>query len=83
MEDKLEGTDMYSRHISEKGFNVHGMCKELEARIKTLYSVIDEMKEVIQGQAKWAEQMELRVKKLEPTIQIYSENDVKIMLNKK
>lgn len=83
MEDKIEPKDLYARHITEKGFNIAGMCLELEARLKTAYVVIDELKAAIQGQAKWAEEMEIRLKKLEPTIQVFSENDVKTMLNKK
>ncbi len=82
MENK-ESNDIFARHCTEKGFNIAGAFIEMEARIKTMYTVIDEMKEVIQGQAKWAEITDERLKKLEPTITIYSENDVKNMLNKR
>ena len=75
-----KGNDIFSRHSSEKGLNLAGVIIELEARLKTAYIVIDEMKEVIQGQAKWAETIELRVKKLEPTIQIFSEHEATNLL---
>lgn len=75
-----KGNDIFLRHSSEKGLNLAGVIIELEARLKTAYVVIDEMKEVIQGQAKWAETIELRVKKLEPTIQIFSEHEATNLL---
>jgi len=80
MENKEEATDIFSRHCNEKGFNIATAMMELEARLKTAYAVIDELKEVIQGQAKWAEIVDTRLKKLEPTIQIVSEAEAKIIL---
>jgi hypothetical protein len=72
--------DIFSRHSSEKGLNLAGVIIELEARIRTTYIVIDELKEVIAGQAKWAEIVDTRLKKLEPTIQIFSESEAKTLL---
>ena len=77
-----EGNDIFTRHCTEKGFNIAGAFVEMEARLKTAYTVIDELKEVIQGQAKWAETIDLRLKKLEPTIQVFGENEAKIILGK-
>jgi len=78
--ENREDNNLYTRHHTEKGFNVAGMCLELDARIKTLYATIDELKAVIQGQAAWAESVDLRLKKLEPTIQVFSEGEAKIIL---
>lgn len=78
MEQKED--NLYTRHLTEKGFNIAGQSLELEARIKTLYAVIDELKAVIQGQASWAETVDLRLQKLEPNIQVFSEGEAKIIL---
>jgi len=80
--EENNNSNLYTRHLTDKGFNVAGMALEIDARIKTLYSVIDDLKAVIQGQAAWAEQVDIRLKKLEPTIQVFSENDAKIILKK-
>lgn len=77
-----QDNNLFTRHNTDKGFNVAGMCLELDARIKTLYATIDELKAVIQGQAAWSEATDIRLKKLEPTIQVFSEGEAKIMLNK-
>jgi len=78
--ENKESNDIFARHCTEKGFNIAGAFIEMEARIKTMYAVIDELKEVAQGQAKWAEIVDTRLKKLEPTIQVFSEHEAKTIL---
>lgn len=75
--------DIFARYCTEKGFNIAGAFIEMEARLKTMYTVIDEMKAVIQGQAAWSKETDERLQKISPKIEIFSENDVKTMLNRK
>ena len=53
---------------------------ELDARIKTIYSVIDEIKEVLQGQAAWSQKTDERLQKLDPKIEIVSPDQARNIL---
>lgn len=51
-----------------KKLDLVSVILELDARIKTTYSVIDEIKEVIQGQAAWAKETDERLQRIDPKI---------------
>lgn len=68
------------RHTEEGKFMIGNALLELEARIKTCYSVIDELKEALQGYASWASKVDERLQKLDPKIEIISEYEAKQIL---
>lgn len=53
---------------SDGSFKLGQALLELDARIKTVYSVIDEIKEVLQGQAKWSQETDERLQRIDPKI---------------
>lgn len=63
-----------------KKLDLVNVLLELDARIKTIYSVIDEIKEVLQGQAAWSQKVDERLQKIDPKIEIISEYDAKQIL---
>lgn len=75
-----QDNNIFYRHNTDRGLNIAGALIELEARLKTAYVVIDEMKMVLAGQAEWARMTDLRLKKLEPAIQVFGEEEAKIIL---
>jgi hypothetical protein len=74
--------ERHTIEVSEgiKKLDLINLLLELEARQKGVNVILEEVKEVLAGQAKWAETIELRVKKLEPTIQIFSEHEATNLL---
>jgi hypothetical protein len=63
-----------------KKLDLVNVLLELDARIKTIYSVIDEIKEVLQGQAAWSQNMDTWKQKMDPKIEIISEHEAKRIL---
>lgn len=51
-----------------KKLDLVSIILELDARIKTTYGVIDEIKEAIQGYASWAKETDERLQKVDPKI---------------
>lgn len=72
--------DIISRNTKEvepgvKKLDLVNCLLELEARIKNCYSVIDEIKEVLQGQAKWSQETDERLQRLDPKIILPGDED--------
>lgn len=68
------------RHTVDGKFMIGNALLEIDARIKTMYGVIDELKEVLQGFAAWAEKTDERLQKISPKIDIISEHEAKQIL---
>lgn len=79
MEDRLKQT-IIERHTVEvepgvKKLDLVSVLLELEARIKTTYTVIDDVKEIIQGFGIWSKEIEERLDEIKPKIKIASLTD--------
>ena len=73
MEDKKT---LIERHIMENGnFDLVGALNEIDARIKSTYMVIDEVKELIQGYGVWSKEVTERLDELKPKIKIATLSD--------
>lgn len=77
---QINQQSILERHTSEgpdgkKIINIVNIILELDARIKTTYQVIDEVKEIIQGYGAWSKEVEDRLDELKPKIKIASIND--------
>ena len=68
------------RHSVDGKFLIGNALLELDARIKTIYGVIDEVKEVLTGYSAWAEKTDERLQKIDPKIEIISEHEAKQIL---
>jgi len=68
------------RHTEDGKFLIGNALLELDARIKTIYGVLDEIKEVLQGQAAWSQKTDERLQKIDPKIEIISEYQAKQIL---
>lgn len=65
----IEGED------GKKIINIVNILLELDARVKTTYQVIDQVKEIIQGYGVWSEEVEKRLDEIKPKIKIASISD--------
>lgn len=64
-----------------KKINVQTALLEIDARIKTIYQMMDEIKEVLQGQAKWSEETDIRLQKLDPKLLLSGDKDFQDTVN--
>lgn len=55
---------------------------ELDARQKNVIALINELREVISGQAAWSKEVDERLQKLDPKIEIVSEYEANKILKK-
>jgi hypothetical protein len=60
--------NIIERNTEDGAFKLGQALLELDARIKTVYSVIDEIKEVLQGQAAWSNKTDKRLDRIDPQI---------------
>lgn len=67
--------NIIERNTEDGAFKLGQALLELDARIKTVYSVIDEIKEVLQGQAKWSQETDERLQRLDPKIILPGDDD--------
>ena len=67
--------NIIERNTEDGAFKLGQALLELDARIKTVYSVIDEIKEVLQGQAKWSQETDERLQRLDPKIILPGDED--------
>ena len=67
--------NIIERNTEDVAFKLGQALLELDARIKTVYSVIDEIKEVLQGQAKWSQETDERLQRLDPKIILPGDED--------
>ncbi len=80
-EIKKEESKLFTEQfITEEGFKLWECLNMIDARIKTVYGVIDEIKEVLQGQAAWSKEVDERLQKIDPKIEIVSEFEAKQIL---
>ena len=81
-ESKETIIDRHTIEVEEgvKKLDLVNALLELDARIKTVYCVIDEIKEVLQGQAVWSEQVDERLQKIDPKIEIISPDQARNIL---
>lgn len=63
-------------------FNIFGALSELDARIKNYYTVLDEIKEVLTGYAKWAEETDIRLQKVDPKILLSGDKEFQDTVSK-
>lgn len=67
--------NIIERNTEDGAFKLGQALLELDARIKTVYSVIDEIKEVLQGQAKWSQETDERLQRIDPKIILPGDED--------
>ncbi len=80
-EVKEEPKSFVTQFITEEGnFKFYDCLNLLDARIKTIYGVIDEIKEVLQGQAAWSKETAERLQKISPKIDIVSVDEARNIL---
>lgn len=65
-----------------KKLDLVNVLLELDARIKTIYSVIDEVKEVLQGQASWSKEVDERLQRIDPKIILSTDKEYHQTLDK-
>lgn len=75
-----KASDFLERNSVDGKIHVQSALLELWARQENIFSLIDELKEGLAGYAGYMEQMDNRIKKLEPTIEIFSEGEAKNIL---
>lgn len=63
-------------------FSVTAAISELDARITNFYKVLDEVKEALTGYAKWAEEVDQRLQKLDPKILLPGDSEFQETVNK-
>lgn len=63
-------------------FKIADAIMELDARIKTYYKALDEVKEVLAGFAAWSEQINNRMNRIDPKIIMPGDEDFNDTLNK-
>lgn len=80
MENKNTASAFLERNSSDGRIHVQSALLELWARQQNIFELINEMKEGLGGYAHYMEKMDERIKKLEPTIQIFSEGEAKDFL---
>lgn len=82
MGNKDKASDFLERNSSDGRIHVQSALLELWARQQNMMTVLEEIKEALGGCAKYMENLEERVIKLEPTIKIVSEAEAKNILKK-
>lgn len=75
-----KASDFIERNSTEGKIHVQSALLELWARQQNILALIEEIKEGMGGCAHYMEKMDDRIKKLEPTIQIFSEGEAKDFL---
>lgn len=84
MENKKDkASDFLDRNSVDGKIHVQAALLELWARNRTALDILEEIKEALGGLAKYMEEMEERISKLEPTIKIVSETEAKHILKNK
>lgn len=56
-------------------FKIADAFLELEARYKNIHSILDEIKEVLQGQAAWSKATDERLQRIDPKIILPGDED--------
>lgn len=80
--EKSKASEFLERNSSEGRIHVQAALLELWARQQNIITLIEEIKEGLAGCAVYMEKMDERIKKLEPTIQIFSEGEAKQEISK-
>lgn len=60
--------NIIERNTEEGAFKLGQALLELEARYKNVLAILDEIKEVLQGQAGWSKQVDERLNRIDPKI---------------
>lgn len=69
MENKKNIIERHTHEIDGKHvLKIADVLLELEARYKNIHSIIDEIKEVLQGQAAWSKETDERLQRIDPKI---------------
>jgi len=75
-----KASEFLERNSSEGKIHVQAALLELWARQQNIIEMLEEIREGIGGYAVYMEKMDERIKKLEPSIQIFSEGEAKDFL---
>lgn len=77
---KSKASEFLERNSVDSKIHVQAALLELWARQENIMELINEFKEGMAGYAGYMEHLDERLKKLEPTIQIFSEGEAKDLL---
>lgn len=82
-----ENKNILDRHTIEvepgvKKLDLVNLLLELDARQKNVIKVLDEIKEVLTGYAKWAEEVDQRLQKLDPKILLPGDSEFQDTISK-
>lgn len=75
--------NIIERYTKEGQFQIGSALLELEARQKSINLVLDEIRDVLKGMAQWSSEVETRLQKVDPKIEVISEFEGKRILNGK
>lgn len=82
-----ENKNILDRHTIEvepgvKKLDLVNLLLELDARQKNVIKVLDEIKEVLTGYAKWAEETDIRLQKVDPKILLSGDKEFQETVSK-
>lgn len=77
-----KASEFLERNSVEGKIHVQAALLELWARQENIFELINEIKEGLAGYAGYMEHLDGRIKKLEPTIEIFSEGEAKQEIRK-
>lgn len=72
--------NIIERYTKEGQFQIGSALLELEARQKSINLVLDEIRDVLKGMAQWSSEVETRLQKVDPKIEVISEFEGKKIL---
>lgn len=67
--------NIVEKYSSEEGFRLWDCLLEIEARQKNLYLLMEEVKEVLTGQAQWSSEVDIRLQRIDPKLILPSDKE--------